>query len=579
MTAQRITSPISNDFSIDYGWDAEREINRLQEVINQHPHVAHQYSSRWLAIKLLESDEDIRMRIQVHKGGLEILTEVQNSTAALEDVYGDDMEVVIADRRYSWINNLVREAVQRPDIDQQTTTDKIDRILTHRILGIPIFLVAMWVVFKLTADVSAPYLEWVDMVINGPLTHWVVGILIWIGLDGSWIESLLVDGIIAGVGGVMVFVPVLMTLYLALAILEDSGYMARAAFVMDRLMHNLGLHGKSFLPMLVGFGCNVPAIYATRTLENEKDRILTGLLIPFMSCGARLPVYVLFSAIFFPHNAGLVIFSMYLIGILTAILLGLILKKTLFKGKEQSTFVMELPPYRLPTPRSIWFHMWERTSGFVRKAWTIILVTSVILWALMAIPIDGSGGFAKIDVGSSAFASVSRMIAPVMAPLGFDSWEASSALFTGFVAKEVVVSTLAQAYAVEEASGETEATNFFQDLGEIGASFMGATVDTLKAVPSILGIDLSAGEEKTEQSRLMHVLWDGFETSSGGHGALAGLAFMVFVLIYTPCMVAAAAERHELGRKWMWFSAVGQFLLAWVMAFIVFQGGILLGLG
>ncbi len=201
MTAQRITSPIPNDFSIDYGWDAEREINRLQEVINQHPHVAHQYPSRWLAIKLLESDEDIRMRIQVLKGGLEILTEVQNSTAILEDIYGDDMEVVIADRRYSWINNLVREAVQRPDIDQQTTTDKIDRILTHRILGIPIFLVAMWVVFKLTADVSAPYLEWVDMVINGPLTRWIVSILGWVGLEGSWIDSLLVDGIIAGVGG------------------------------------------------------------------------------------------------------------------------------------------------------------------------------------------------------------------------------------------------------------------------------------------------------------------------------------------------------------------------------------------
>ncbi|MGC9359382.1 MAG: ferrous iron transport protein B, partial [Anaerolineae bacterium] len=419
-----------------------------------------------------------------------------------------------------------------------------------------------------------------DGVIGGPITNWVVAILELLGLGGTWVESLFVDGIIAGVGGVLVFVPVLMALYLALAILEDSGYMARAAFVMDRLMHALGLHGKSFLPMIIGFGCTVPALYATRTLENEKDRILTGLLVPFMSCGARLPVYVLFAAIFFPENTGGVIFALYLLGIVTAIVVGMILKRTLFKGKEQSPFVMELPPYRMPTLKGIWFHMWERTGAFVRKAWTIILGTSVVIWLLLAVPLGGGGAFADASVDNSLFAGVSRVVAPVFKPLGFGEWQASGSLITGFVAKEVVVSSMAQVYGAEEAAEEmAESTTFFEDVGEIITSFFGALWDTVKSLPLIVGIDLFEGEEEAEPTTLMAAVERGFEASSGGHGALAGLAFMVFVLIYTPCMVAVAAERQELGAKWMWFSIVGQLALAWLMAFLIFQGGKLLGLG
>jgi len=391
-------------FRINYGSEAEAEITRLAEAITATPAVASQFPARWLAIKLLEADEDIQTRLRVLQGGAALLELAGKSIARLQEIYGDDVDTVIADRRYGWINGLVHEVVQRPATNRQTVSDQIDKVVTHRLLGIPIFLAAMWAVFKMTADVSAPYLDWVDGVIGGPLTNWTLALLGLLGLGGTWVESLAVDGIIAGVGGVLVFVPVLMFLYLALAILEDSGYMARAAFVMDRLMHALGLHGKSFLPMLVGFGCTVPAFYATRTLENEKDRILTGLLVPFMSCGARLPVYVLFAAIFFPQNASAVVFWMYLLGIITAILLGIALKNTLFKGKEQSTFVMELPPYRLPTLRSIWFHMWERTSSFVKKAWTIIMATSIILWFLMAIPVRGEGSFADTDVNHSAFA-------------------------------------------------------------------------------------------------------------------------------------------------------------------------------
>ena len=579
MTTHELAYTQHAGFAIYYGRDAEEEIIRLQEAISLHAHIEKQFPSRWLAIKLLEGDRDIEMHLKVLQGGADVLAAAEKSVLHLEKIYGEDIDVVIADHRYGWINGLVREVVRRTSHDRLTTSDKIDRVVTNRLLGIPIFLVAMWVVFKLTTEVSAPYLDWVDGVIGGPITNWVVGILGALRLGGTWIESLFVDGIIAGVGGVLVFVPVLLFLYLALAVLEDSGYMARAAFVMDRLMHALGLHGKSFLPMLIGFGCTVPALYATRTLENEKDRILTGLLVPFMSCGARLPVYVLLAAIFFPENAGAVVFSLYLLGILTAIILGIILKNTIFKGKEQSIFVMELPPYRMPTLRGIWFHMWERTSAFVRKAWTIILATSIILWVLMSIPVKGSGSFAEIDVNDSVFATANAAIATVLAPLGFDSWEASSALVTGFVAKEVVVSTMAQVYAVEEPEEETEATTFFEDVSEIITSFIGATVDTIKSLPLIAGINLFEEEEEAEPSSLMQAVQNSFEASSGGHGTLAALAFMVFILIYTPCMVAIAAERQELGTKWMWFSIIGQLALAWLMAFVVFQGGILLGLG
>jgi ferrous iron transport protein B len=355
--------------------------------------------------------------------------------------------------------------------------------------------------------------------------------------------------------------------------------MARAAFVMDSLMSRIGLHGKSFLPLMVGFGCSVPAIYATRTLENEKDRILTGLLVPFMSCGARLPVYVLFAAIFFPQQGGAVVFGLYLLGILTAIMLGIILRRTVFQDEEQTAFVMELPPYRWPAPKSILVHMWQRTRAFLQSAWTMILGISVVIWLLMAIPVGGGGSFAETEVDNSLFAAVSGVLAPGLEPLGFGNWESSGALLSGFVAKEVVVSTLAQVYGVDEAVEEAPSSTFFADVGEIVTGFFQATVDTIKSIPLIVGINLFDQEVVEAPSSLMLAIENGFETSSGGHGALAALSFMVFVLIYTPCMVALSAERQELGAKWMWVSILGQLLLAWILAFLVFQGGILLGLG
>ena len=565
---------------VNYGKEVEQEIAILQNLIEDNSVLKTRYKTRWLAVKMLEEDSDILSKIQQLPNSSALLQKARESISHLQSVYGDDVDTIIADRRYGWINGLVRESVQRSAQSRMTTSDKIDSIVTNRILGIPIFMLMMWFVFKFTTDVASPFLDWVDGVIGGPITNWVLGIIDVFGLTGTWVESLFVDGVIAGVGGVLVFVPVLMSLYLALSILEDSGYMARAAFVMDRLMHLLGLHGKSFLPMIVGFGCTVPAFYATRTLENERDRILTGLLVPFMSCGARLPVYVLFAAIFFPQSAGTVVFLMYLIGIAIAIILGIVLKNSLLKTSEKAPFVMELPPYRIPTLKGIWINMWERTSSFVRKAWTIIMATSVIIWFLLAIPLGDAGAFAEVDVNNSAYAGLSNAIAPVFSPAGFGTWEASGSLITGFVAKEVVVATMAQVYDVNEAGDEViETTTFFEDVGIVLTSFFEATVDTVKSIPLLVGINLFEEEAEDESTGLMLAIEDSFNASSGGHGSLAGFAFMVFTLLYTPCMVAAAAERQEFGAKWMWFSVIGQSALAWLAATIIFQAGTLFGIG
>ncbi|MFN2235853.1 MAG: ferrous iron transport protein B [Anaerolineales bacterium] len=560
-------------FKIDYGTELEAEINHLQNQIVRFPAIAEHFPHRWLAIKLLEEDDDIQIKLLAIEDGALLIKIAQKSIDHLKNLLDDDLDVLIADHRYQWINQLVHSAVERPTITQKTITDRIDSIVTHRYFGIPIFFGVMWAVFKLTADVSAPYLDWVSEVINGPIANWVVAILSAIGLGDTWVTSLFVKGIIAGVGGVMVFVPVLTFLYMALAVLEDTGYMSRGAYVMDRVMSKIGLHGKSFLPMLVGFGCNVPAFYATRTLENEKDRILTGLLIPFMSCSARLPVYILFSAIFFPKYAGTAVFSMYLLGILTAIVMGFVLRKTVFKEKEQSALIIELPPYRLPNIKTIWFFIKERTGVFLKNAWTIIMAVSILLWLLLAIPANGQGSFAETEVESSIFATINKVIAPVFAPLGFGSWEASGALTTGLVAKEVVISTMAQIYTTNGIEETVEQTTFLQDVGGIITSFVRATIDTLKSLPLIVGINLFEEDVQPAPTNIMNSIYTSFDSTSGGYPLLAGLAFMVFVLIYTPCMVTLTAEKQELGAKWMAVSMFGQLILAWIMAFVVFQGG------
>ncbi len=577
MSTLEATCPAT--FAVDYGRILETEIDALRREIERYPAITQKYPARWLAINLLEQDPELQQQLLHLAGGPAVLTHAQMGYGRLAEIYGADVDAIIADRRYGWIHNLVNQAVQRSRADRYTRSDKIDRYVTHRFWGILIFLVLMWLVFKLTADLSAPYVDWIGGVLAGPVTHGVVALLTAVGLGGSWLEGLLVDGVIAGVGGVLAFIPVLMSLYLALAVLEDSGYMARAAFVMDSLMNKIGLQGKSFLPLMVGFGCSVPAIYATRTLENKKDRILTGLLVPFMSCGARLPVYVLFAAIFFPRYAGTVIFGLYLLGIVTAIILGLILRRTVFQTDEATAFVMELPPYRLPLARSIWQHTWQRTREFLENAWTLILAVSLVIWLLMSVPVGATdGAFAATPMDDSAFAAAAGMISPVLRPLGFGSWQSAGALLSGFVAKEVVVSTMGQVYGVVEGDTAVEPTTFLEDVWFIVTSFVQATIDALKMIPSIFGLNLFP-ETADQPTDLMTAIKNGFAETSGGHGALAALSFMVFVLIYTPCMVAISAEKQEFGAKWMWVSVIGQFILAWVMAFLLFQGGKLLGMG
>lgn len=557
---------------IDYGPDLEAEIAAIAAVIESQPEVLDRFPGRWLALELLEDGEDLRVRLAELPGGEQVLQAAEESRVRLQERFGATAPVLVPNGRYDWINSVVRESVSREGNGRPPASDRIDRILTHRWLGLPIFLLSMWVVFKLTVDISAVFLDWVNGVVGGPISRWMAALVEALGLGGGWVESLVVDGVVAGVGGILVFVPVLMALYLALGLLEDSGYMARAAFVMDRVMGRLGLQGKSFLPMLVGFGCTVPAMYATRTLERKRDRVLTGLLVPFMSCGARLPVYVLMAAVFFPRSRGTVVFSMYLLGIVVALVLGFALNRTVFRSEAATPLLMELPPYRLPTLRAVWQQMWRRTSAFIRDAGTIILGTSLVVWLLMAVPVDG-GRFAEVEVDKSAFGAVSSTIAPALSPAGFGSWEATGALITGFVAKEVVISSMAQVYGVENHREAEGTTTFPEDLREVGASFLQATADTFRAVPSIVGIDLLKDDEDTQPGALLNAVHEGFEESSGGYGSLAGLAFMVFVLLYTPCMAAVAAERHELGTKWMLTSIIGQTALAWGMAVVVFQVG------
>lgn len=555
----------------------EREIEQLAALFAQTPALT-SYPARWLAIQALEGDEGILAAIEACHDP-EVRAALMASRERLRAVYGDEIDIVMVDRRYQFVHDIASRAVTRPALPPTTLSDRIDQIVTHRWLGIPIFLAVMWLVFKLTTDVAAPFVDWIERVLSGPVSRWTAALLGFIGGGGGWLESLVIDGVIAGVGGVLAFVPVLFTLYFALALLEDSGYMARAAFVMDRVMRLFGLHGKSFLPLIVGFGCSVPAIYATRTLDSYRDRILTGLLVPFMSCSARLPVYVLIAMIFFPAQAGHVIFGLYLTGIVVAIGVGVLLRHTLFRQQPATPFVLELPPYRLPTPAQIWRQMWERTLAFVRNAGTTILAASVVIWLLLAIPVNREGQAVATDVEQSAFAYLARLTAPVFAPLGFGNWESSGALVTGLIAKEVVVATLIQVYVGEEPpADEAPSATLSADLGEIVYGFGAAVGEAMAALVGMGGITSGTETIAPVANELATAIRAGLTASSNGHAGLAALAFLVFVLLYTPCVATLAVSRHEFGLRWMLVSLLGQFAIAWLAALLVFQGGLALGI-
>jgi len=556
----------SSFFKLDYGGKIEREIVRMLEKFDEVNFNTGRYSKRWLAIKLLEKDADILERVRSMNGGGAIVTFAQQRAAHVESMLGEDFDLLTADRRYGYINGIVRQSLQRPLMDRITLTDRIDNIVTHKWLGLPVFFLVMYIIFRLVIDVSAPFLDWTDALINGPIAHWFA-LLLDLTRIPAWLHSLLVDGIVAGVGGVLVFVPGLLILYFFLALLEDSGYMSRAAFVMDRFMRIVGLHGKSFIPMILGFGCAVPAIYATRTIASRRDRVLTALLVPLMSCSARLPVYVVFGLAFFGAKAGTVIWAMYALGIVVAMLAGMVFTRTILKPDVTSAFVLELPPYRQPALKSVLIHMWENTREFVRKAGTVILYASVVMWILLNLP------WGVTDQRQSYFGKFSSAISPVFVPLGFGNWEAGGALVSGFMAKEIVVSTLSQIYLGDAEAAPVEPTTFAEDIASIGTGFVDATVSSGKILLSIIpGVDLVDEAAESEDTLLSLALRDNFST-------LGALSLLVFVLLYVPCVATLGAIKHEFGTSWAVTSAVYQTVVAWVFAFLVYQGGLLLGFG
>lgn len=484
-------------------------------------HAGDRCNPRWVAIKLLEGDEKVKEKLKLPEA---LTTDIKKYQERLEKEYDNDLETIIADNRYRFISDVVKKAVRKKSGSGLTLSDKIDKVVTNRILAIPIFLALMFVVFQVTfGTIGTATIDLLDAFINETLAGAVAG---WLEAAGAaeWLVALVVDGVIAGVGSVLVFVPQIMLLFLFISILEDSGYMARAAFIMDRLLRKLGLTGKSFIPMLMGFGCNVPAVMAARTLENEKDRRLTIILTPFMSCGARLPIYALFAAAFFARNQSLVIFSVYILGIVVAVLSGILLKKTVFKG-EAAPFVMELPPYRLPTLKGLFIHMWDRGKGFVKKAGTVIFAASVIIWFCQSFNFSLQ---MVENMDESIFGVIGSIIAPVFAPLGFGDWKSSVALLTGFVAKEVVVATM----------------GILHGLGEVG-------------------------EDSLELAAALQTVFT----------PLKAYAFMAFTLLYMPCVATFAAIKRELNSwKWTLFAVGYQLAVAWLVAFLVFQVGSLLGL-
>jgi ferrous iron transport protein B len=553
-------------FRLDYGGKLEREIAHIVASFEENKFDTEHYPQRWLAIKLLENDADILERVRAMPNGDRVIALAQQGAEKIKSMLGDEVDMLTADHRYGYINGVVRQTLHQPSVDRITLTDRIDDIVTHKWLGLPFFFAIMYIMFRLVIDVSAPFLDWTDAVINGPIAH-LFSFLLDLALAPVWLHSLIIDGIVAGVGGVLVFVPGLLILYFFLALLEDSGYMSRAAFVMDRFMRVVGLHGKSFIPMILGFGCAVPAVYATRTIASRRDRILTALLVPLMSCSARLPVYVVFGLAFFGSHAGTVIWVMYALGILIAMLSGMVFTRTLLKPDASSAFVLELPPYRQPALKSVLIHMWENTREFIRKAGTLIFTASVVMWLLLNLP------WGVANQRDSYFGKMSNAMVPIFTPLGFGHWETGGALVSGFIAKEIVVSTMSQIYIGGREAPAAEPVTFREDLVGIGKGFAKAAVNSGRILLNIIpGIHLVDKEKEVENTALSAALREHFTP-------LSAVALLVFVLLYVPCIATLGAIKSEFGASWAVTSAVYQTIVAWIAAFIVFQGGKLLGFG
>ncbi len=495
-----------NPIAFGYGDNIDIEITALSNAIER---TKVDIPSRWAAIKLLESDKDIEDIFKDFREVVNLVSEIKKRHP--------DVELDIVDKRYEHIYKISKLNVSNPDVEKVTLTDKIDKVLTNRFLGIPIFGLIMFLVFQMTFLIGSDFLG-----------SYAEGAVNWLGVNlealliflksPAWLISFFIEGFIGGVGAVVVFIPLISVLYFFIAILEDSGYMSRAAYVMDGIMRAVGLHGKTFISMIIGFGCNVPGVMATRTLENKKDRMIAILINPFMSCGARLPIYLVFIAAFFPDNGGLALFLIYGLGIGIALLMGKIFSKTLFKG-DSAHFIMELPPYRLPSIKNVLRDTWEKVWDFLKKAGTIIFAVVSLLWVLSVLPV-GVEPYSQ----ASLLGRIGSFIAPIFVPAGFGTWQASVSLFAGIAAKEAVVAVLGMVYA--------------------GVS---------------------------EGSELISAIREAFSP-------LSAVSFLIMTLLYTPCAAVIATVKNETkSYKWAIFMAIYPFVLAWVLAVLVYQVGSFLG--
>lgn len=527
-----------------------------------------EYSKEFLAIKFLERDAHIIEKIK-DKYGIDTTGMFDEDIEKLENKYDNDSETILAEGRYGTVNGILARTFTTSIKSRLDFTDKVDKILLNRVLGLPLFFLIMAGVMAFVFNGSAPFIDWVDGFF-GDFVGKYVGMLV----EGTpdWLSSLIIDGIVGGVGGVLTFVPVMVFLYFFLAILEESGYMARVAFLMDKIMRKLGLNGKSFVPMVVGFGCTVPAIYATRTLEDESSRKLTAAMSPFMSCGARLPVYGLFTAAFFGAKAGLVVVSIYIFGIIVAILVGLGLKNLKGFKSENKALLIELPPYRIPSLKVILNSTWLRVFDYIKRAGTVILGIMMILWALTYFPNNG-------DSNSSYIAKFGHAFAPIMKPTGFgDRWETVAAIPPSIAAKEVVVGFLAQALPLaEEAETEEEVveTTFGEDLMEQVKGFGEAVKDS---VVGMLSLDVEGlfttpdAEEIEEEGRgivqATANLWPNDDLAP-----LRAYSFMVFILLVVPCVATLGAIKHEFGWRYLGFVVSIMLVVPYVASTLVFQIG------
>ena len=518
-------NPIDSSEKLSYGNELKGHLGTIQELIEKDKDLL-DVPSIWTAVKLLEKDSIVIEKVQASPMSSQIMIEVDKVSAHLHDVFKEGSEEVIANARYSFIGGLMAEAVKRPAVEKETTTDKIDKFVTNRFLAPIIFLVVIFVIFHLTFTISGPFCELIEVGFEG-LIEMING-----ALGESMLSSFICDGIVSGVGSVLVFLPQIIILFLLLSILEDSGYLARAAFTLDIVMHKVvGLHGKAFIPMILGFGCGVPAIMATRTMENESDRLLAMMLIPFMSCSARMPIYTMLTSVFFAAipvfalgpfvvtQQVVVVDALYILGIVVALIVAAILKRTLFKGMS-APFVMELPTYKIPSVKGVLLHTWEKTKGFLRKAGTIILVASIVIWVLSNVP-------AGVEPASadSALGVIGTAVSPILAPLGFGEWQAGIAIITGLVAKEVVVSTFASLAGVDE-------------------------------------------EDEADMDGLVNELFT----------PLSSIAFMAFCLLYIPCFAAIGAIKQETNSfKWPLIMSGITLVTAYIVSFLIYNVGLLAG--